>query len=115
MTKLIDYKLSDYIKRSNALTPFTFAKDGTRYHLTDCDNFPIQVPLRDVQKILRNVPAEDVIKITRCKDCKYWKMIYQHYGECLCRNIPVEIGESFFPAHDFYCAYGEKENEKGDL
>jgi len=52
--------MGDYIKRSDALRPFVFASDGTKYLLHDCDNFPVQIQLKDVQRTLRKIPAADV-------------------------------------------------------
>lgn len=78
--------MSDYIKRSDALRPFVFAPDGTKYLLHDCDNFPVQINLKDVQRTLRKIPAADVVEVVRCKDCKH-RILNKRYGERGYMNI----------------------------
>lgn len=50
---------------------FTVSVSGTRYPIRDCDNFLIDVHLKDVQERIRKAPAIDAVPIVRCKDCKY--------------------------------------------
>ena len=49
----------------------------------------------------------------KCEDCKYWKMIYEHYGECH-RNPPVIYSHSvcsgLWPKTHFKDWCGEFEN-----
>ena len=51
---------------------------------------------------LEQLPAEDVAKIVRCKDCKHW------------RDVPVSVGfnecakDYMIRYEDFYCADGER-------
>lgn len=71
-------------------------------------------PPGGARKLMVNAPAEDVVKIVRCKDCKYYLPI-----------VPVRIGEKYtelkhgcihasvevikvFPDH--YCSFGVRKD-----
>lgn len=98
----------EYIRRIDALSPFTVAPDGARYREVDCDNFPVTVSLKTIKKILREIPAaEDVAEVVRCKDCKHWWKQNQlcGYEKCVSGNVcAVEAP----PKH--FCAYGERKS-----
>ena len=49
-----------------------------------------------------NVPAADVVKVTRCKDCEYWK----HW----CGTPSCEISENVVTNPNHYCANGRKKD-----
>lgn len=51
-------------------------------------------------KELNKIPAADVVKVVRCKDCKYL-MFSDCYGEC-------GRGYLGIVRPDCYCCYGEK-------
>jgi hypothetical protein len=51
--------MAEYIERS-ALLKYWLGRDGRRFPLHDCDNFPTTVHLADVQQSIRNAPAADV-------------------------------------------------------
>lgn len=67
-------------------------------------------------RVIKNIPAADVVEVVRCRDCKkryvpaYCALWYgQINDEHGCRDI-------FLRAHndDFYCAYGEREGSADD-
>lgn len=77
----------------------------------------ILVPLVEVKKAIAQVPAEDVVKVVRCKDCKYWynscydPILSQKYGCCLSTQWDSP-DENFETAENNFCSFGErKENE----
>lgn len=49
--------VSDLISRKDALYQFTVGYDGTRIPEKDIDNFPTLITLREVKKILRDLPS----------------------------------------------------------
>ena len=61
-----------------------------------------------IGRILRQ-PTEDVVKVVRCKDCKYYRKniscvggLYNGCSEWLNEGNEIEVRE------DGYCSYGEK-------
>ena len=114
--KVVYMDLKEYILREDALNiPFTCGinDDGLCY-----------VPLRDITRHLRNLPAADVVKVVRCRYCKYWGIERGFketdpprlnpqpdgtvYAECV--HGPVEIGDSMYTDGDFFCAFGERKS-----
>lgn len=53
------------------------------------------IPLHELVDIMAEVPAADVVKVVRCKDCRW-------YGQCF-RNIRSEGNKP-----DDYCSYAER-------
>lgn len=68
-----------------------------------------------VRSIVRRAPAEDVVPVVRCRDCKYYRVSTMLAPNKFCFRLkhPVEdrpIGYNFAP--DDFCSYGErKEND----
>ena len=54
-----------------------------------------------VIKELETMPNEDVVKIVRCKDCKYYSKMYKL---CSCRSDKFNV---YLNDNDF-CSFGEK-------
>lgn len=54
-----------------------------------------------VIKELEIMPNEDVVKIVRCKDCKYYSKMYKL---CSCRSDKFNV---YLNDNDF-CSYGER-------
>ena len=77
-----------------------------------------------VRIMLAQIPAEDVVEIVRCRDCKYWgvergfketdppRLNPQPDGKVFaeCIHGPVEIGDSMYTDGDFFCAFGERKS-----
>jgi len=98
----------DCISRRDAIKKFTYNYKGQRIPEYDCDNWPIQIPIKEVKEILRDLPPA-----TPQPKMGHWiKMplietgqTYSH--ECsLCgrRILVTDAGLSEFP----YCHCGAK-------
>ena len=97
----------EYIEREAALRPFVIDKQGNRIHEIDIDNWLISIPIRQVKRLLREVPAADVVEVVRCKDCK-------HSTSCeeiiRCLN---PYGLTVCDKNDF-CSFGERRDNNAD-
>lgn len=92
--------MAEYIKREDVLM---LKKEIGAYGM--------DISSKDVEKL----PAADVVKIVRCKDCKWWgvrssederKRAKSYDYDLLC-----EMHYSGFCADD-YCSFGKKRGEK---
>lgn len=67
------------------------------------------VPLSAVRRAIALTPTEDVVKVVRCKDCKYNHNYWNPYDfeQMRCHR------KANIPRDDWYCANGERrvENE----
>lgn len=54
-----------------------------------------------IRKRLKELPAEDVVEIVRCKDCEYW--IFEER----CSYLAPYPDEPYTSAEDF-CGYGKR-------
>lgn len=86
---------NDLISRSALLRQW-WGMDGKKFPLHDCDNFPMQVNLEDVQQSIRNAPTVDAVEVVRCGQCDLSKT-------CAYRL------RSGFKSNDF-CSYGERKD-----
>ena len=86
--------MADYIDRQKAIEAVT---DLTNIFV---NNLPVMVYVTDVQDAIYSVPAEDVVEVVRCKDCK-WSHPYQ------CAFVRTYIRK------DDYCSRGERKDFKG--
>ena len=68
----------------------------------------------DVEYAIDHCPTADVVKVVRCKACKYWDNVKlyavsnkkrNHKGVGLCIRRGATNGEDF-------CSYGERKDEK---
>ena len=68
----------------------------------------IELTLLTAQKVLKKIPAADVVEVVRCKDCKHYSYEQSiHRYECNIFNGAYEfIGYPTKP-NDF-CSYGER-------
>lgn len=76
--------------------PFSIDTDGE-----------ILVPLSAVKMALHQVPTEDIVKVVRCKDCKY---IYHNpnLGTYRCPRFLSVVDKNDF------CSYGERKDSSND-
>ena len=90
MLKLLreeDQKMDDYIRRSDAIK--AMREWGNR------------------EENIRLVPAADVVRVVRCKECKH-RVLHKNYAECeLDTGDPYQLGREA-DEDDWYCADGEK-------
>lgn len=49
-----------------------------------------------------NLPAQDVVEVVRCKDCKWWEKGKDYTPYC---NHPVD---GLFIAENDFCSYGKR-------
>lgn len=54
--------MTEYIEREALLSKLTF-ENGRRIPEVDVDNFPTTVAIRDVKKLIRELPAADVAPV----------------------------------------------------
>ena len=59
--------MTEYIERKAALRPFIIDKNGNRIHETDIDNFSIEISIKQVKQILREIPR-------RCGRSGAWRV-----------------------------------------
>lgn len=81
---------------------------GATYVMDAFSDNSEEIPYLKAAKILREfenyLPAADVVKVVRCKDCKHLlpkKMICKHVG-----NRVFNTGKPTFSNH--FCSYGER-------
>ena len=60
-----------------------------------------------VKSLIQKQPAEDVVEVVRCKDCKYWQDNNGGYPHEECK-----WSENETPDLDDFCSYGER--KEGD-
>ena len=68
-----------YIDAYKLLKHWTFSKSGEKFPLHDCDNFPVTVPIKDVQHSIIDSEPEDVEPVTHA----HWERTD------LCDNDPL--------------------------
>lgn len=59
----------------------------------------------ELRRYICSIPATDVVKVIRCKDCKW-------FGDFGC-SIRI-VDESDKPKENDYCSFGERKEESGD-
>lgn len=76
----------------------------TAHTLEDPDTHDVYVSLIDVRQSVRQTPTEDVVKVTRCKDCAYYQDNNGGYinAHCPARNDVVGIVHP-----DGFCSWGK--------
>lgn len=56
-------------------------------------------------EIISNAPTVDAVEIVRCKDCKYWKIVWGEVHACLCARGMLYTKENE------YCSHGRKKKK----
>ena len=85
------YSKSDYINREMAADSIVIECDG--------------VTLEQARQALKDCPSADVVKVVRCKECKWWtKQEDSLQGRCALMQS--------YPTGTWYCANGERENDE---
>ena len=77
--------MAEYIERKAAMTVPVLPKEYRTYQTSNLDD-AYEAGWNDALENLRNIPAEDVLPIVRCRDCKWGqpdKLLNQH----LCTRI----------------------------
>ena len=79
------YSKSDYINREMAADSIVIECDG--------------VTLEQARQAIKDCPSADVVKVVRCKDCKWWD---SEEHDCVIRD---SYGWDYKPTD--FCSYGE--------
>ena len=100
--------MTEYIKRDDVLT-----KIDKLVKLNEKHGFPVDVfDIEMMKKMIKKIPAMDVVPIIRCKDCKYFNN-REHQCENMDVHCDLEGGAQYsigFDVDDF-CSYGERKEE----
>lgn len=102
--------MAEYIDRQKVIARFTFEQgDYIPEKLIDgCDNV---IAVRTIKRVLREMPAADVVQVVRCRECKHSTKpaklteIYGQPGTLTCHHGPCNrrnVNENDF------CSYGER-------
>lgn len=75
--------MAEYIEREALLSKLTF-ENGRRIPEVDVDNFPTTVAIRDVKKLIRELPAADVATVV------YGRWINDNAGVVCCSECGEE-------------------------
>ncbi len=81
------------------------------------EKLPNDLPYKaSVKRVLIQAPAEDVVEVVRCKDCKHGRPVDKNKSPekyfksdcivCECEDVVGEDGMIYLPTH--FCSYGEK-------
>ena len=77
--------------------------------LTRKVNYVIHTKL---QQLLSDAPAEDVVEVVRCRDCKYRSKNTQWTRAGYCGRR--QAGDFFVAPPDGYCSYGERKESSDE-
>ena len=79
-------------------------------------NHPEYLIKDDALHIIDSTPAADVVKVVRCKDCKYFLQYSEKYkqevkcadGDCFIKCLHSEEVQYCPCKNDDYCSFGER-------
>ena len=94
----------DCISRREAIKKFTYNYKGERIPDYDCDNFPVQIDVKTVKKILRDLPSVSSQKTGHCRECKY----FEYDSVAKVNGIPLIV------AHEICSKWGDGCKTKED-
>ena len=98
--------MSDYIKREDAIDACleeTSTKWSTKEEAEEG---------RIIASVIKSLPSADVVKVVRCKDCKYLKPFTSQYGAGQYCECPCSFGGQGIKKPDDYCSYGERRDDR---
>ena len=78
--------------------------DETYNVLTDYYHHTTEAQHKALRDALNRVPVADVVKVVRCKDCRYFNKTFPLLHMCNLSCMKMEI--------DDYCSYGERKDEE---
>ena len=88
----------EYIRREDAITA---ACKGFCHPGVSCPD----EPCREQTKYLRGLPPADVVKVVRCKDCKFYTSMRPDIKTGICDLNVHHMGD------DGFCSCGERREE----
>lgn len=106
--------MDEYIKREDALKALQSVRDCLadsilkHRHIPDCQKEVFEAIISAAERVINRIPHEDVVEVTRCKDCKHW-----------CIQEGNDVNQSYFCSRDKmwcmptrkaddFCSYGER-------
>lgn len=110
-----------YISRQAAIEDFTAWQKDLAYGFGE--EYSGVALLKTAVTVIEHYPAADVVEVVRCKDCKHKPNGYTDDDVLRYPNFPHEENNpcpcqvyedewySWIPNDDFYCSYGEREEE----
>lgn len=69
--------MADLIYKHEALRPFIIDNNGNRIRETDIDNWDVTISIREVKRIIREIPAVDAVVLP----CKVGDTVYVIWGK----------------------------------
>lgn len=111
--------MADYISRDEAIQLFNDWVDDLDKQINDSTNYPhlrsdykvCKTQLLDCIHAIKEIPAADVVKIVRCKDCKYYKEGKLLGPTKFCYYY--QIGTGLNTADDDFCSHGIRRADNG--
>lgn len=95
---------NDYISRQEAIYNFKTRKDFLRQWVEKESQRRIGINI--AIDVVKAMPAADVVKVVRCKECKHWKPTMPSKGIVgICEDMN-HFGRFWKP--DDFCSYGER-------
>lgn len=85
----------------------------TAHTLEDPNTHDVYVSLIDVRQSVRQTPTEDVVKVTRCKDCAYYQDNNGGYSNLYCPFVFWDNDDKCKP--DDYCSRGKPIGSDDDI
>ena len=94
----------DYISREAAMD---WKVDDALY-----EDMLVYIPMAQINKHLRSIPAADVEEVVHCNECKFSQLTTEGHCE-RCDILEECVGSPFLfdVPGDFYCAFGKKRDE----
>ena len=88
-----------YIDRDALINDFESDLIIRMFHSLNGTPKPRTMDIADVIKRIEDFSAEDIVKVVRCKDCKFYGN-----GDCSVQSV-----RNMYP--NDYCSYGERRND----
>ena len=87
----------------------SISDDGDAYPECDCDGFPVQIPIADFKRMVREAPAIAVgnIDIVHCQDCMYRTFTKINTNDDLRNSFKAMHRVDVFD--DYYCSWGVRQ------
>ena len=101
--------MKSYIEKDPVLKTLEEKRIGSKDQM-------LKIGLYTAMRIIEDQATADVVKLTRCKDCKYYQKD-EHFDFMICthKDIPISTYENFpidepifIPDETFYCPLGKR-------
>ena len=80
-------------------------------------SIPAPASLTSLAEAISKTPAEDVVPVVRCKDCKWFYETKDEMDSLLCLNRQWDNGQPWRAAVklDDFCSYGERKEPDNEV